>query len=46
MKLRKSIYHQSKSNIVVKIKRINKILSNIASLIRSNAYDDSKNKNK
>jgi hypothetical protein len=46
MKLKKSIYRQSKSNIIIKIKRINKILSDIVSLIRTNIYDDSKNKNK
>jgi hypothetical protein len=46
MKLKKSIYRQSKYNILFKIKKINKILNNIANLIKTNSYDDQKNKNK
>jgi hypothetical protein len=46
MKLKKSIYHQSKFNILTKIKKINKILNNIAYLIEVKKYDDKKNKNK
>jgi hypothetical protein len=46
MKLKKSIYHQSKYNILFKIKKINKILNNITNLIKTNSYDDQKHKNK